>query len=347
MHGIEFIEGKPSFVQSARTGPAWHGLGENVDGLTYAQAMTRANLEGWNVRTVPLTVNIDGVNYDLKDRQLTVRNNPATGAVEPIAPTGGRYKGVQNEQAFAVAAHLEALGATVETAGSLNLGSRVFMSLMFNKGFVIDPDGAGDTVQGYLLLSSSHDGSLAVEACSTWVRVVCANTLDMALPGAERAYKIRHTANAEIKLAEAQEIFLMANGYGDALAEEARALFETDTTSAEFFDIVSRVYPKPGSPESKVKESKRGLTVWEKKVDTLQGLFTGRTIENIGGTAWGALNALTERLDWGRTARGGDGTSLLEAASGFSNNIAGEKALAREVVVDFAREKNPAAFATV
>lgn len=333
-HEIEFINGAPSYVDNGRE-PAWHGLGESVEGLTYIDAMERANLTGWNVRTEPLVVSIDGTTYTMDGHQVTVRNNPGTGAVEPIAPTGRRYTGVQNEQAFAVASYLEGMGATVETAGSLRGGRQAFMTLLMDKGFVIDPDGAADKSFGYLLLTTSHDGSLAVEASSTWVRVLCANTLDFALPEAERAYKIRHTASAGDRLAEAQEIFLRANGYADALGAEAAALYQTECTDAQFFDLVSTIYPKPGSPDGP-KESKRGVTVWETKVDTLMSIWKGQTNQNITGTAWGALNAMTERLDWHRTARGGDGTTLLEAASGLNAAISNEKQDIHSLVTEFA-----------
>ena len=333
-HEIEFINGAPSYVDNGRE-PAWHGLGESVEGLTFEQAMDKANLKDWNVRVEPLVVNIGSKNYPMDNHQVTVRNNPATGDVEPLAPTGGRYTGVQNEQAFAVASFLEGMGASVETAGSLRGGRQAFMTLLMDKGFVIDPEGAADVNYGYLLLTTSHDGSLAVEASSTWVRVLCANTLDFALPDAERAYKIRHTATAGDRLAEAQQIFLRANGYADALGQEAAALYQTDCTDAAFFDIVSTIYPKPGSVDGP-KESKRGLTVWEKKVDDLMSIWKGQTNANITGTMWGALNAMTERLDWHRTARGGDGTALLEAASGLNANITAEKNAIRSLVVETA-----------
>lgn len=334
-HEIEFINGAPSYVDNGRE-PAWHGLGESVEGLTYTDALRRAHLADWNVRAEPLTAHIDGHNYPVDDRQVIVRNNPGSGLVEPIATVGGRYRAVQNEQALAVASYLEGMGATVETAGSIRKGRQVFLTMLMDRGFVIDPEGAGDSVFMYLLLATSHDGSLTNQASATPIRVLCANTLDFALPGAQRAYSVRHTANAEARLANAQEIFLRANGYFDVLAEEAKDLYQTDCTDKQFFDIISKAYPKPGTPESGVEESKRGITVWEKKVDTLQSIWKGQTNTNVTGTMWGALNALTERIDWYRTARGNDGTALAEAATGLNSNVTAEKQSLRNLVVEVA-----------
>ena len=70
---------------------------------------------------------------------------------------------------------------------------------------------------------------------------------------------------------------------------------------------------------------KEAIKKWETKVDTINDLYTGEFNGMIAGTGWGALNALTERLDWARTARGGKTESLLAAASGFDAQINAEK----------------------
>lgn len=334
-HEIEFVNGAASYVDNGRS-PAWHQLGESVEGLTFDDAMERANLKDWNVRAEPLTVHLDGINYPVDDRQVIVRNNPATGNVEPVGTVGGRYRTVQNESALGVASYLEEMGATVETAASIRKGRQVFLTMLMDKGFILDPEGAGDRVDLYLLLATSHDGSLTNQASATPVRVLCANTLDYALPNVQRAYSVRHTAGAEVKLAEAQQIFLKANGFFDRMADEAKDLFQTECSDKQFFDIISTLYPKPGTPESGVDESKRGLTVWEKKVDTIQTIWKGTTNTNVTGTMWGAMNALTERLDWHRTARGGDGTALAEAATGLNANITNEKQAIHDLVREVA-----------
>lgn len=346
-HELQFVNGEASY---AGREPAWHQLGTVIDDLSYEDAMESAHLNGWDVRAEPFTAILgdepnpdqpvrEAITVAAPDHQVIVRNDPANGGVESLGIVGGRYNPVQNEEAFAVAPFLEELGATVETAGAIRGGRQVFLSLALNGGFVIDPDGANDRVQGYLLLRTSHDGSLAVEACSTWVRVVCANTFDITLgKGAERAYKVRHTATAGDRLAEAQAILLRANGYGEALGTLAERLHRVPMTNADFIDLVTDIYEEP--------ESKRGKTIWTKKVDLLGDLFSGGgdatyTLGNVSGTAWAGLNALTERIDWHRKARGGDGTSLAIAASGFTPNVTQEKQELADRVIEWARAKAP------
>lgn len=339
-HALEFVNGQASFAGRA---PAWHQLGTIVEDLTYERALESAHLADWNVRAEPTEVVVDGMTFAIEDKQTIVRDSPVNGLAEVIAVVGDRYAAVQNEQAFAVAPFLEELGAQVETAGSIRGGRQVFMMLTMPNGVIIDPDGAGDAINNYLGLWTSHDGSMALEASATPVRVVCANTLDAAIPNAKRAYKVRHTASAEQRLADAQESFLRANHYFESMAQEAAALYQTEVDNKAFYEIVGRVYPKPGT--NGTKETKRGLTVWSKKVDKLHEILSSQTNANIRGTAWGAYNAMTERVDWHRKARGGDGSTIAIAASGVAGPAQDEKSRIRAAVVDYAREANPSVFA--
>lgn len=350
-HELQFVDGEASY---AGREPAWHRLGTVIEDLDYERALEVAHLADWNVRALPFTALLgddpdpsiplrEHIMVPAPDHQVIVRDNPSTGATESLGVVGDKYNAVQNEEAFAVAPFLEDLGATVETAGAIREGRQVFLSMALNGGFVLDPEGSADRVQGYLLLRTSHDGSLAVEAVSTWVRVVCANTFDVALgKDAKRAYKVRHTATAQDRLAQAQAILLRANGYGQALGELAQKLHRVPMSNADFIDLVTDIYPEP--------DSKRGKTLWEKKVDLIGDLFSGGgdvdyTLGNLDDNAWKGLNALTERIDWHRKARGGDGTSLLVAASGFTPNITQEKQAITDRVVAWAEEKAPAVMA--
>lgn len=351
-HELQFVNGEASY---AGREPAWHALGTVIKDLTYEQAMEKAHLADWNVRAEPFVAipgsedeipdnapfrELGGVSVD--DFQIIVRDNPATSTAEALGIVGGRYRAVQNEAALAVAPFLEDLGATVETAGAIRGGRQVFLSLSLGGGFVLDPEGAGDRIQGYLLLRTSHDGSVAVEAAATWLRVVCANTFDIALGQSERAYKVRHTAKAPERLAEAQAILLRANGYGQALGELAQRLYRVPMTSGQFIEVAKTVYPEP--------ESKRGKTLWTKKLDLLGDLFTGGgdveyTLGNVSGTAWAGLNAMTERIDWHRQARGGDGASIAAGASGFVPAVTVEKQRIADAVVSWAKDERPKVFA--
>lgn len=97
-------------------------------------------------------------------------------------------------------------------------------------------------------------------------------------------------------------------------------LISREINEAKFLEIVNALYPKPEE------NSKGALTKWENKVSLIQDIYTGPTNNMIAGTAWGALNAMTERLDWYRSARGGNTESMAAAASGFDVATNNEKA---------------------
>jgi hypothetical protein len=99
----------------------------------------------------------------------------------------------------------------------------------------------------------------------------------------------------------------------------AKAMIEKEITAQQFNDIVLAAYPKPDE------EKKGALTRWTNKIDVINDIYTGEFNGMIAGNAWGAFNALTERLDWHRSARGGNTEAMLAAASGFDPSITAEK----------------------
>jgi phage/plasmid-like protein (TIGR03299 family) len=170
-------------------------------------------------------------------------------------------------------------------------------------------------VNNYLLVHTSHDGSLAIQASVTPVRVVCQNTLNAAVGSkgnrAKQSFRIRHTQTVQGKVAAAREALGLTHKYLDEFDKMASEMISKEINDKQFFEIITAVYPKPE------KDAKGSMTKWENKIDTLNDIYVGPTCENIRGTAWGAYNALTERLDWYRNPRGGNAEGVLAAASGF------------------------------
>jgi hypothetical protein len=117
----------------------------------------------------------------------------------------------------------------------------------------------------------------------------------------------------------AREALGLAKAYLDEFDKAAAAMIEQEITTQKFFDIVNAVYPMPEQ------DAKGSMTKWENKVNTITDIYEGPTCANIYGTAWGAYNALTERLDWYRNPRGGNAESVLAAASGFDAATNAEK----------------------
>jgi len=232
---------------------------------------------------------------------------------------------LQNEELFAFGDNILDGGGRWETAGSIRGGRVVFGSLALERETVLDPNGVADKVKTYLLINTSHDGTIAIQASITPVRVVCANTLNLALgrtkkrDGVKQSFKIRHTQTAQGRVQVARETLGLANAYMDEFDKMAKLMIEKEITAQQFNDIILAAYPKP------TKDTKGAVKKWQNKVDLINDIYTGEFNHTIAGNAWGALNALTERLDWHRSARGANNENLLASASGFDATINAEK----------------------
>jgi phage/plasmid-like protein (TIGR03299 family) len=322
-HDLENQNGKTSFASFRE--PAWHGLGTVfTEEKTTAEMLEAANLNGWNVRLedmeIPSHLTSD------KTYQYVVRTNPTTNTqIDVLGVVGERYHVLQNEDLFSFGDNILDGGGRWETAGAIKGGRVVFGSLALERETVLDPSGVADKVKTYLLINTSHDGSIAIQASITPVRVVCANTLNLALGsrkkknGIKQSFKIRHTQTANGKVQIARETLGLANAYMDEFDIMAKAMIEKEVSAKDFNDIILAAYPKPE------KDSKGSLKKWENKVDVINDIYTGEFNGMIAGSAWGAFNALTERLDWYRSARGGSNESILASASGFDPAINAEK----------------------
>ena len=322
-HELETQNGVASFASFRE--PAWHNLGTVFDTEKNTNEMlVAANLNNWNVRLEDLEIPSSLVSD--KQYQYVVRTNPTDKSqTDVLGIVGERYVPLQNEDLFSFGDNILDGGGRWETAGSIRGGRVVFGSLALERETVLDPNGVADVVKTYLLINTSHDGSIAIQASITPVRVVCANTLNVALnrtkkkDGVKQSFKIRHTQTAEGKITVARQALGMANSYMDEFDKMAHAMIAKEISAKDFNDIILAAYPKPEL------DTKGAIKKWENKVDMINDIYTGEFNGMIAGNAWGAFNALTERLDWYRSARGGNSESMFAAASGFDPAINAEK----------------------
>ena len=322
-HLLESVNGETAFASLRE--PAWHGLGTVFnEEVSTAEMLTKAKLNNWNVRLEDVEIPT-GMDSD-KGYSFVVRDNPfIEGNKDVLGVVGERYVPLQNEDLFDFADNLLDNGGRWETAGSIKGGRVVFGALALERETVLDPNGVSDKINTYLLVNTSHDGSISIQASITPVRVVCANTLNLALGqrgrngSVKQSFKIRHTQTASGKVQVAREALGLANAYIDEFSLMANKMIETEVSKAKFDEIVLALYPQP-------KENAKGANKkWENKIDLINDIYVGDFNNTITGTAWGVANALTERLDWYRTGRKGKTESILASASGFDPMTNAEK----------------------
>jgi len=313
--------------------PAWHGLGTVFNEEVSTKKMLElANLQDWNVRLEEVEVP-EGFSSD-KTYNYVARTKPFDKSqTDILGVVGERYRILQNEELFDFGDALLDGGGRWETAGSIKGGRQVFGSLALERETVLDPTGVSDKVNTYLLVNTSHDGSIAIQASVTPVRVVCANTLNLALGSGigrnrniKQSFKIRHTQTASGKIQAAREALGLANVYMDEFDKLAHEMIQQTVTNDQFMKMVELAYPVP-------EENKKGaMAKYQNKIDLIEYIYTGPYNDTIAGTAWGALNALTERLDWHRQGRKGSNEAVLAGASGFDPMVNAEKNRLLQVV---------------
>ncbi|MFL5766080.1 MAG: DUF932 domain-containing protein [Bacteroidia bacterium] len=300
-HNLNENNGKTAF---ASTQKAWHGLGQIVDGaMTSSQAIKLAGLDYEVAKTPVLVEGNNGFNTVVPEKYVTYRkdNNDVFGIV------GSRYEIVQNRDAFDFFdSIIGAEMAIFETAGALGKGERVFISAKMLDFIRIE--NTDDITEVYTLLTSSHDGSGAVLACITPIRVVCSNTLNMALKNTVNKVSIRHTTNVKSNLENAHRLLGISHAYVNELNECFNHLAKKKMNDSQVTKFIEHAF------ETEKKDSTRIKNIRE---SVLESYFTGTGQETILGTAWGAYNAVTHYLDHIKSYKNSDVKfeSILEGES--------------------------------
>ena len=330
-HELETVNGETAFASLRE--PAWHQLGTVFnEEVSTAKMLELAKLNDWNVHLEEVEIPA-GFNSDKKYNYVTRTNPFDRKQKDVLGVVGERYRILQNEELFDFGDALLDGGGRWETAGSIKGGRQVFGSLALERETVLDPSGVSDKVNSYLLVNTSHDGSIAIQASVTPVRVVCANTLNLALGsgvgrnrGVKQSFKIRHTQTAQGKIQAAREALGLANTYLDEFDKLAQEMIQQTITQDKFAEIIRTAYPVPEA------NKKGALSKWNTKIEQIEQIYVGEFNHTIAGTAWGALNAMTERIDWHRNGRKGSNEAVLAGASGFDPMVNAEKNRLLQVV---------------
>jgi len=318
--------------------PAWHGLGTVLPTAPTVHDGLELSGLNWQVERLPMLTEDGQTVPDAYAMRRTDGDRLILGTV------GKDYRVFQNDQLFDFAQNLaNDANVKLETAGSLRAGRDVFL-LLQNDSFALGRNG-DDVTNTYTLLRNTHDGSASLRVLGTSIRVVCANTLGYALsPSAKAAsgISIRHTKSMETRLGAAQEALFASKAASYEFQIEATALSRKHLTSAQVNQLFVDVYQAargaiPTNPQTASEERKRSRAVnvladWEQRLWS-----PNQRLDGIEGTAWSALNAVTEWADHGRTVRVSTKSANQQEARAFSNlfgssaevkNIAKDKALA-------------------
>ena len=283
----------------------WHGLGTRVEeALTSQEAIEKAGLD-WTVDPCPV--------FDQRGIQIQgYVANTRSSDDSVLGIVSNRYSIVQNREAFDFTDNLIGKGLKYETAGSLRGGRQVWLL-----GKMPDMQICGDKFEPYICFTNTHDGTGAIRCCMTPIRVVCNNTLNLALSRAKRSWSARHIGDINAKLTEARQTLDLADLYLKNFAEEADKLAGAKMNSGMVITVLDQMFKLKDDASERQKE-----TAKQAKYEIVNCMMAPDLAQFVG-TKWGFLNAVADWVDHSDPARH---TKNWEE-NRFANVIAGHQLL--------------------
>ena len=256
----------------------WHGLGTRVEEAPDSrEALILAGLD-WQVIQKPIMTGdgqpIDGFKANIRDQDGQV-----------LGVVTDRYKVVQNEDAFAFTDELLGEGVVYETAGSLQKGRRTWILAKLPQRYII----SGDEITPYLVFMNSHDGTGAIKAAMTPVRVVCQNTLNLALSTTKRSWSTVHTGNIQGKWEDARNTLLYADRYMAELGKAVDELQQIRLSDKKVYEYINALFPLvDGATEQQEKN------LLKLKEDVKLRYFEAPDLKQVGKNGYRFINAVSD-----------------------------------------------------
>lgn len=256
----------------------WHGLGVAVKKApTSSDALVYAGLD-WLVEQKDVYT---------EDGKLIAGYKANTRSTDSsvLGIVSDRYKVVQNEDAFRFTDDLLGAGVTYETAGALQGGRKVWMLAKMPLRYII----AGDEIAPYMVVMNSHDGSSGIKVAMTPIRVVCSNTLNLALNSAKRIWTTKHTENVMSRVHEARETLFLAETYMSELGRGIDALSKLKLTDKKVMEFMQEFFPVDlDMPEAQRKNNLKLLN------DMKMRYWDAPDLSHVGKNGYRFVNAVSD-----------------------------------------------------
>lgn len=286
-----------AYVKRTQADVPWHGLGNPVhSGVSVDRMAIEAKLE-WNVGLAPVLFQRDGKMW--RDNKHNVMYRDDIGMVLDIV--GPNYIPVQNHEVLEFfREYVESGDMELETAGSLQNGKVIWALAKMNQNFMLDLDGSEDVVEGYVLLSNPHQYGKGMTVKFTSVRVVCMNTLTMALHGGgglklwhNRQFDAEAQREAKLRLGIAREKL-------DAFRDDAETMVQMVLDEAVAVNLLNEIFGTDNVDKPVEEQTPTVQRVFE----LYSGQGFGSNLATAKSTGWGLLNAVTQYYDheYGRSA---------------------------------------------
>lgn len=315
----------------------WHGLGIVLEDYPNLEDAQKHSGLTWTAGIRPAYYEASPGDFQpIPGQNAVVRNDHNI----VIGSVGDRYEIYQNDEMWRfIETFQKQTDCKIETAGSLRNGA---ITWVLAKNGIVEYIN-GDPMQEFFLFRNSFDGSTPIMSTFTNIRVVCNNTMSMAIKGARNIFKVRHTSSASDQLAEVQKALGIRSHFKAKMDEAMDYLVDTKMTERMMTDFVSDiVFPQPqeiiqqgGKIVNITDAGKHAQTARNNKISAVLKLVengAGTDIKGVKGTAYGLLQALTEWSDHERTIKVTTKRARNEVK--FENVFWGTGAQFKQVVFD-------------
>ena len=290
-HELEIRNGEASMFYTGET--PWHGLGIKLDRpATAKEAMAAAKLD-WEVTKLPLYVHGSAEPTKVYNKYGVVRKDLCDDKdCRVLGVVGSQYTPLQNKEAFEFFDPIVRKDAAVyHTAGVLGQGQRVWILAKLPSDIRVIGD---DIVNKFLLLSNSHDGNSAVQVKFTPIRVVCSNTLTMALSQGPMI-RIAHTKDMKERLRQAERLLGIVHDYYNDIEKDFTAMTRVRMNNERLGGYLKLVFPEPKDPDNQ--KAFRRIQDNRLLAEHFFDQGKGTEIKGVRGTLWAAYNGVTELID--------------------------------------------------
>ncbi|WP_066732838.1 DUF932 domain-containing protein [Cupriavidus sp. D384] len=277
----------------------WHGLGNHLAEHQPLEVWAEAAGMNWRIEETNVMYRVGSHDLDpiksFPEQKVLYRSDNG----KPLSTVSQRYQVVQPAEILEFYRDLVQVGGyQLETAGVLKEGRKLWALARTGQSGMLK---GGDEVRGYLLLATACDGTLATTAQFTSVRVVCNNTLQIALGRNRGAVKVPHRSQFDPRAVK-EELGIAISSWDGFLAN-MHSLADrkvSQTESERFFQRLFTYSWAKDDADAPARMNERGL---KSVLNLFDGAGRGAALESASGTAWGLVNSVTEYVDHQKRAR--------------------------------------------
>lgn len=277
----------------------WHGLGNRLAEHQPLEVWAEDAGMNWRIEETNVMYRVGSHDLDpiqsFPEQKVLYRSDNG----KPLSTVSQRYQVVQPAEILEFYRDLVQVGGyQLETAGVLKEGRKLWALARTGQSALLK---GGDEVRGYLLLATACDGTLATTAQFTSVRVVCNNTLQIALGRNRGAVKVPHRSQFDPRAVK-EELGIAISSW-DGFMANMHSLADRKVSKAEserFFQRLFTYSSVRDGADAPARMNERGLKA---VLSLFDGAGRGAALESASGTGWGLVNSVTEYVDHQQRAR--------------------------------------------